>query len=171
VPELLNLYGATSKVVRAATDLALRRHGLRVGQDHLLAQLWRQDGRTPGEIATAVGVSTPAVTNTATVLAKAGFLVRRPDEQDNRLVRLWLTDAGRTLRRAVERERQALEDALIEQLTDAERRCLLSGLAKINRAATELSAKKPHLEHSAQQNAAQHGPEVAVAEPGADQRI
>ncbi|MCW2903006.1 MAG: transcriptional regulator, MarR family protein [Streptosporangiaceae bacterium] len=156
MPELLDLYGATSKVVRAATDLALGRHGLHVGQDHLLAQLWRQDGRTPGEIATAVGVSTPAVTNTATVLAKAGFLVRRPDEQDNRRVRLWLTEAGRALRPAVERERQTLEDALVERLTDAERRNLVSGLTKINRAATELSAKKPQRQDATQQSSRQH---------------
>jgi DNA-binding MarR family transcriptional regulator len=136
--ELLDLYGATSKAVRAATDAALRRHGLRIGQDHLLAQLWRRDGRTPGEIAHAVGVSTPAVTKTATILATAGLLVRRPDESDNRLVRLWLTDAGRALRRPVEAERQAVEDALTAGLTQAERKHLLSALAKINRAGLDL---------------------------------
>jgi hypothetical protein len=35
-------------------------------------------------------------------------LVRRADERDNRLVRLWLTDAGRALRLPAERERRLL---------------------------------------------------------------
>ena len=135
--DLLDLYGATSKSVRAATDQALRRHGLRLGQDHLLAQLWKRDGQTPGEIAKAVGVSTPAVTKTATVLGKQGLLVRRADEHDNRLVRLWLTDAGRALQRAVERERDAIEAALTAGLSGIERKHLASALSKINRAAAE----------------------------------
>jgi DNA-binding MarR family transcriptional regulator len=137
----LDLYGATSKSVRAATDLALRRHGLRLGQDHLLAQLWEQDGRTPGEIARAVGVSTPAVTKTATVLGKQGLLVRRADNRDNRLVRLWLTDAGRALQPAVEREREAVEAALTAELSGVERKHLTSALNKINRAAAALGAQ------------------------------
>ena len=62
MPEFLDLHGKTTKVVRAAADAALRRHGLRLGQDHLLAALWEQDGRTPGEVAAATSVTTPAVT-------------------------------------------------------------------------------------------------------------
>jgi DNA-binding MarR family transcriptional regulator len=138
MPELLDLFGKTNKTVRAATDLALRRHGLRLGQDHLLAQLWRNDGRTPGEIAKAVGVSTPAVTKTATILANSGLLVRRPDDRDNRLVRLWLTDAGRALREPVEHERRAIEELLAGPLTKNERTHLVSALTKINRAAAEV---------------------------------
>jgi MarR family transcriptional regulator, organic hydroperoxide resistance regulator len=143
VPELLDLYGTTSKAVRGATDMALRRHGLRLGQDHLLAQLWYEDGRTPGQIAHAVGVSTPAVTNTATVLAEAGLLVRRPDEHDKRLVRLWLTDAGRALEEAVERERQALEDVLTSQISETERKHFVRALRKIASAAAQIGNKTP----------------------------
>jgi DNA-binding MarR family transcriptional regulator len=98
VPEFLDLHGRTNKAIRAAADAALRRHGLRLGQDHLLAALWEQDGRTPGEIAAATNVTTPAVTKVAARMIDAGLLTRRRDERDNRLVRLWLTDAGRGLR-------------------------------------------------------------------------
>jgi MarR family transcriptional regulator, organic hydroperoxide resistance regulator len=143
MPELLDLYGTTSKAVRAATDSALRRHGLRLGQDRLLAQLWNEDGRTPGQIAHAVGVSTPAVTNAATVLAKAGLLVRRPDEHDKRLVRLWLTDAGRALEQVIERERQTLEDVLLRQISETELKHFLRVLRKIASAAAEAGKLPP----------------------------
>jgi DNA-binding MarR family transcriptional regulator len=138
VPELLDLHGKTTKVIRAAADTAMRRHGLRLGQDHLLATLWEQDGLTPGEIAAATNVTTPAVTKVAARMADAGLLTRRRDERDNRLVRLWLTDAGRALREPVERERRLLEEKLTEDLTATERRHLMSALAKIHRSASEL---------------------------------
>jgi DNA-binding MarR family transcriptional regulator len=71
-------------------------------------------------------------------MAEAGLLSRRRDERDNRLVRLWLTDAGRALRAPVEAERRLLEESITHDLTAAERAHLLSALAKMHRAASEL---------------------------------
>jgi DNA-binding MarR family transcriptional regulator len=138
VPEFLDLQSKTTKVLRAAADAAVRRHGLRLGQDHLLAALWERDGRTPGEIAAAVNVTTPAVTKTAARMAEAGLLVRRRDDRDNRLVRLWLTDTGRALQEPIESERRLLEDTVTADLTKPEREHLLSALAKIHRSACDL---------------------------------
>jgi len=146
VPELLDLHGKTTKVIRAAADAAMRRHGLRLGQDHLLATLWQQDGRTPGEIAAATNVTTPAVTKLASRMAEAGLLTRRRDERDNRLVRLWLTDAGRALREPIQTERRLLEEKITENLTATERRHLMSALAKIHRSASDLLGGDP-VEH------------------------
>jgi hypothetical protein len=39
VPEFLDLHSKTAKALRAVADAAMRRHGLRLGQDHLLAVL------------------------------------------------------------------------------------------------------------------------------------
>jgi DNA-binding MarR family transcriptional regulator len=138
VPEFLDLHSKTAKALRAAAEAAVRRHGLRLGHDHLLAALWERDGRTPGEIAAAVNVTTPAVTKVAAKMADAGLIDRRGDDHDNRLVRLWLTDAGRALREPVETARRSLEDAVTANLTEAERAHLLSALTKIHQAACEL---------------------------------
>jgi DNA-binding MarR family transcriptional regulator len=138
VPEFLDLHSKTAKALRAAAEAAVRRHGLRLGHDHLLAALWERDGRTPGEIAAAVNVTTPAVTKVAARMADAGLIVRRGDDHDNRLVRLWLTDAGRALREPVEAARRSLEDAVTANLTKAEREHLMSALTKIHQAAGEL---------------------------------
>ena len=138
MPEFLDLHSKTSKALRVAAEAAVQRHGLRLGQDHLLAALWEQDGRTPGEVAAAVNVTTPAVTKLATRMAEAGLMERRPDPHDNRLVRLWLTDAGRALRKPIEAERQHLEDQLTATLTKTERATLIKALTKIHEAATAL---------------------------------
>ncbi|WP_371785618.1 MarR family winged helix-turn-helix transcriptional regulator [Streptosporangium subroseum] len=138
MPEFLDLHSKMSKALRAAAETAVRRHGLHLGQDHLLAVLWRQDGRTPGEVAAMLNVTTPNVVKAATRMAAAGLLTRRRDDRDNRLVRLWLTDAGRALQAPIEKERRLLEEQVTADLTEAEREHLLSALTKIHRSATAL---------------------------------
>ncbi|MEU3493372.1 MarR family winged helix-turn-helix transcriptional regulator [Kitasatospora cineracea] len=141
MPDFLDLHGKTSKALRAAADAGMRRHGLHLGQNLLLAALWEQDGRTPGEIAAALEVTTPTVVKMATRMATAGLLTRARDDRDQRLVRLWLTDTGRALQQPVEAERRRLEEQVTAGLTATERRHLLSALAKIHRAATALPAE------------------------------
>ncbi|MGW4536097.1 MarR family winged helix-turn-helix transcriptional regulator [Nocardia sp. NPDC004340] len=136
--EFLDLHGLTSKVLRALADRDMRRLGLHLGQNHVLAALWEQDGRTPGEMAAALNVTTPTVVKMATRMAAAGLLTRRRDDKDNRLVRLWLTDHGRELREPVEAGRKALSDKVTADLTADEREHLMSALAKIHRAAADL---------------------------------
>lgn len=138
MPEFLDLHSKTTKALRVVADAAMRRHGLRLGQDHLLAVLWERDGRTPGEIAAAVNVTTPAVTKVATRLTEAGLVTRRRDDRDNRLVRLWLTDAGRALQEPVEAERRLMEEKLTADLTETERKYLMKALAKVHRSASGL---------------------------------
>ncbi|WP_234544115.1 MarR family winged helix-turn-helix transcriptional regulator [Streptomyces shenzhenensis] len=134
----MDLHGRTSKVLRALADAAMRRHGLHVGQNYLLAVLWERDGSTPGEAAAALNVTTPTVVKMADRMTAAGLLTRRRDDRDNRLVRLWLTDAGRALQRPVETERRLIEEKVTADLTETEREALLNALAKVHQAASEL---------------------------------
>ncbi|THA76091.1 MarR family transcriptional regulator [Streptomyces sp. A0642] len=136
--EFLDLHGRTSKVLRALADAAMRRHGLHVGQNYLLAALWERDGSTPGEVAAALNVTTPTVVKMADRMTAAGMLTRRRDDRDNRLVRLWLTDAGRALQKPVEAERRLIEEKVTADLTETERESLLNALTKVHRAAREL---------------------------------
>ncbi|MBJ6764469.1 MarR family transcriptional regulator [Myxococcaceae bacterium JPH2] len=141
--EFLDLHSKTTKALRAVAEVAMRRHGLHLGQNLLLAMLWEKDGRTPGEVATALHVATPTVVKMATRMAAAGLLTRRPDARDQRLVRLWLTEAGRELKEPVEAERQRMEALVTQGLTATERKHLLSALAKIHRSASALLESAP----------------------------
>ena len=138
MPEFLDLHSSTTKSLRAVTEAAMQRHGLHLGQDHLLRLLWERDGRTPGEIAAAAHVTTPAVVKMAGRMVEAGLIARRQDAQDGRLVRLWLTEAGRALQEPVTRARQAVEDRLTAELTAHEREVLVTALTKISRSADAL---------------------------------
>jgi DNA-binding MarR family transcriptional regulator len=139
--EFLDLHGRTSKVLRAVAEGAMRRHGLHLGQNHMLAVLWERDGSTPGEVAAALHVTTPTVVKMATRMTTAGLLSRRRDDRDNRLVRLWLTDAGRALQEPIEAERRFMEEKVTADLTETEREYLLSALGKIHRSASDLLSR------------------------------
>lgn len=140
MPEFLDLHGKTKKALQALAERSMQRHGLHLGQNVLLAALWQRDGSTPGEIAAELNVTTPTVVKMATRMSQAGLLTRRRDEHDNRLVRLWLTPAGRALQEPIEAERQWMDEQVTADLTATEREHLLRALAKIHRSATELLA-------------------------------
>jgi MarR family transcriptional regulator, organic hydroperoxide resistance regulator len=131
VSDFVPLFTRASKLMRGAADAAFSRHGVRVGQNLVLEQLWNEDGLTPGDIAQRLGVSTPTVVKMATRMEAAGFLERRRDERDARLVRLYLTDRGRSVRKPLERELERLRKQATASLTSAERRDLESALATI----------------------------------------
>lgn len=130
--EFLDVYTRASKAFRGATDTALRRHGLHLGQNLVLAALWEEDGRTPGAIAAAVHVTTPTIVKMANRMTAAGLLTRRRDTEDNRLVRLYLTDAGRALQEPVEQELLLLEKRLTAGLSGEEVRGLLAALTRVS---------------------------------------
>jgi DNA-binding MarR family transcriptional regulator len=131
VGEFTALFTRASKLMRTAADDALSRHGVRVGQNLVLAALWESDGLTPGEIAQRLGVATPTVVKMATRMEAGGLLTRRRDPGDARLVRLHLTERGRALQTPVEEELRRLEQRAIAALSDDERRRLERALRQI----------------------------------------
>lgn len=129
--EFLSLFTRASKLMRGAADEAMSRHGVRVGQNLVLEALWETDGLTPGELAERLHVSTPTVVKSGTRMEATGLVARRRDEADRRLVRLYLTDRGRSVQAAVEAARDELERRATATLTEAERQHLISALRKI----------------------------------------
>jgi MarR family transcriptional regulator, organic hydroperoxide resistance regulator len=129
--DFVPLFTRASKLMRGAADTAFSRHGVRVGQNLLLERLWEEDGLTPGEIAQQLNVSTPTVVKMATRMEAAGFLERRPDERDARLVRLYLTDLGRSVRKPLERELEQLRRQATANLSAVERREFEAALAQM----------------------------------------
>ncbi|ACZ84452.1 MarR family winged helix-turn-helix transcriptional regulator [Streptosporangium roseum] len=144
--EILDLMTMTHKALRAVAEESMRRHGLHLGQNLVLAALWEQDGRTPGELAALLNVTTPTVVKMATRMSASDLLVRRRDDADNRLVRLYLTDRGRALRGPVTGDRESLERHITQGLTGDELRALASALAKVRDNARSLGA--PPADHT-----------------------
>jgi MarR family transcriptional regulator, organic hydroperoxide resistance regulator len=94
--------------------------GLYQGQPMVLRELWEQEGQTQSELAVKLKVTAATVTKTLQRMEKAGFLRREPDPDDQRVSRVYLTDAGRAVQGAVEGVFKTLEDETFANLTAEE---------------------------------------------------
>lgn len=91
----------------------LKKLGVHPRQIPILAVLYRKDGCSQKELAQELGVKPPTVTVSIQRLEKNGILIRRQDEKDQRVSRIYLSDEGRAIikegiQMAKEGERQIL---------------------------------------------------------------
>jgi MarR family transcriptional regulator, organic hydroperoxide resistance regulator len=129
-------FWSAKRAMAEATEAAFRRHGVRAGQQYILLTLWGQDCQPPGEIARQLGLATPTVTRAATRMEAAGLLTREPHPTDRRLVRLCLTDRGRSLQRTIDQETNTLTERALSSLDADERAALVRYLNEIRRSLT-----------------------------------
>jgi len=91
------------KAHRAYVGALLAEHGLHVGQEMVLLELWQDDGLRGGELAARLGVEPPTVTKMLRRLEGCGLLERSQDPADARSFRVHLTKKGRALEEPVTR--------------------------------------------------------------------
>ncbi len=72
--------------------------GLYRGQPQVLLALWDHEGLTHTELAARLQITPATITRMIQRMEKSGFVLRKPDEQDQRVSRVYLTDAGRAVR-------------------------------------------------------------------------
>ena len=93
-------------------------------QANLLCRLFVQDGMTQSEIAEQLSVQGATITNMLQRMEEAGLVTRRRDPDDNRLVRVYLTDLGRKQERAITEQFTRVEQAVFEGHDHQERAVL-----------------------------------------------
>ncbi len=141
-PELGDLDETSVALVRAFRNAAqvhrqfmirrLGRSDVRPGQGICFNVLLHSDGMTQRDLAKAMHISAPTLSRMLGTMEKAGFVERRADEADQRLTRVYLSDAGRAL---AGQARAALADHVataMSALTPAERRELARLLDKLS---------------------------------------
>ena len=100
--------------------------GLYRGQPPVLRALWDQEGLTHTELAVRLSVTPATITRMLQRMEKAGFVVRRPDAEDHRVSRVYLTATGRAIQAQVDRAIGAMDEETFAGLT-AEEAVLLHG--------------------------------------------
>ena len=76
--------------------------GLYRGQPPVLFALWEQEGLTHTELAERLRNTPSTISKMLQRMERAGFIVRQPDTEDQRVSRVYLTEAGRAIRSDVE---------------------------------------------------------------------
>ncbi len=116
---------------RNRAEAAFNELGLHTGQEWVLFELWKQEGITQSELVARLGVEPPTVTKTLDRLEKAGLVQRRPDSEDARVSRVYLTPRGRALKDPVEKIWRDLETRSMQGLSEVEKALMLRLLDQI----------------------------------------
>jgi DNA-binding MarR family transcriptional regulator len=112
---------AAQQIGRRARE-KLEPHGVTPTQYAVLKVLSDDDGQTGAELGARLGIDSATTTGVADRLAASGLLERRPDPQDRRLQRLFLTAEARARQPRLDREMDQLNREVESELgADAHR--------------------------------------------------
>lgn len=106
--------------------------GLYAGQDGVMLALAETDGLTAGALAGKLGVKAPTMTRTIGRMEAQGFLERRPDRDDARLTKVYLTELGRDRLQIIAEAGQHSEKLATRGLTDKQVRTLMKLLRAVD---------------------------------------
>ena len=126
-----HLLGQVCRLHHVRVHVLLEDLGVYRGQPPVLFKLWEQEGRTHSELAKCIHVQPATMTKMIQRMERAGFVERRSDPDDERVSRVYLTDAGRAIQTEMEQIFQGLEQEALEDFSADERASLRQLLGKI----------------------------------------
>jgi len=108
--------GAAARKLAKFYVQALAGHPLTPSQLFLLRQLWFEDGLPLRDLALRAQLDATSTTWLVDQLEQAGLVERRRNDTDRRIVRVWLTEAGRKPQAELVPELSRWENALYQGL-------------------------------------------------------
>lgn len=107
-------------IVEVCREHYLRAHtlfntlGLYRGQPPILAALLERDGRTHSDLAAVLRIQPATVTKMVRRMEQAGFVTRQPDPDDQRISRVYLTAAARSIQADMVQISQTLAEETLQ---------------------------------------------------------
>jgi DNA-binding MarR family transcriptional regulator len=117
--------------------------GLYRGQPPVLRALWEQEGLTHTDLAERLHVTPATITKMLQRMEKTGFVVCKPDAEDQRVSRVYLTEAGRAIRSQVQAVWQTTEQETFDGFTQEERVLLRRFLLQMRENLMRATGAKP----------------------------
>jgi DNA-binding MarR family transcriptional regulator len=130
---------SAARLSRTALAARLLTHGFYAGQDQIMLALYHEDGQTPGQLATRIGVRPPTITKTINRLQTQGFLEKRASETDARQAHIFLTGSGREAIRDIEKSVRKTEKLAFRGLDKKDQKALVKLLSRIETNLSEVS--------------------------------
>ena len=128
-----HLLAQVCRLVGHRRRMKLERIGLRHAQGMILFRLWQEDGIPQRSLARALHISPPTASATLQRMERDGWIERRRDELDQRIVRVYLTDSARKLHDNARASFRELDQEMTSLLTEQEHVTLRQSLLKVQR--------------------------------------
>lgn len=132
---LVKLYRSIEKLEETMLS-ASRSIPLTISEIHFLEAVTQAGGEgvsSVRELSDYLGISPPSVTAAVNKLMRKGYVTKAKCAGDGRVVRVSLTRQGRRAERAHRYFHQSLIRSVTKDLTEEEKRVLLSGVEKLDR--------------------------------------
>jgi DNA-binding MarR family transcriptional regulator len=107
--------------------------GLYAGQDGVILLLSQEPGLTPGQLAQRLAVKAPTMTRTIGRMEAQGFVERKADGADGRLIKVYLTENGQKSVQAIQSAIAESGASAIRGFSDKEVRTLVKLLKALDR--------------------------------------
>ena len=120
------------KAHRQRAEVALNKLGIHTGQEMVLLQLWIEEGIPQSQLAACMEVEPPTATKMLQRMERAGLIERRPDPEDARISRVYLTGHGRALEQPVLEVWKQLEAQTVSGLSPTEQALLRRLLMQVS---------------------------------------
>jgi len=101
------------------------------GQPPVLFALYKKDGMSNSDLAEFLEITPATLTNKVKRMEKAGLVIRRRDEEDERVSRIYITEKGRNLMENLKQARTEREAAMLAGVSDSDVERLKADMRKI----------------------------------------
>jgi MarR family transcriptional regulator, organic hydroperoxide resistance regulator len=130
-PTLGQLLAQVCRLAGKRRRLRLERLGLHHAQGMVLFHLWKEDGISQRDLAAALQITPPTASNTLQRMERDGWVERRRDDADQRIVRVYLTAKARDLHEDARASLRDFDREMGSALSAAEQAALRKSLLKV----------------------------------------
>lgn len=109
-----------SKLVRQGFNEVLANEGLFSGQEEILFVLQHNCGITLRELSERLDITPATASKSVKRMEKTGFIIKKPDEKDARIIRLYPTIKAMELPERIKEKMDTLENTLKTDMADSE---------------------------------------------------
>lgn len=125
-PRIMHL----SKILRRIFNESLAEQGLFSGQQDILFNIIKNEGITLGELAKELGVSCATASVSVKRMEKAGFIIKKEDKDNARIIRLYPTEKAKSAPEKTREKMDSMEAVIKKGMTDEEHAQLCKLLEK-----------------------------------------
>ncbi len=123
IPRVMHL----SRMQKKHFNKVLNEEGIFAGQEDIIFYVTDNEGITLNELANALKVSNATTSVSVKRMEKGGFIVKKPDEKDARIIRLYPTDKARKIPLNIKNRLVKIDETLTKNFDENEK-MLLSDL-------------------------------------------
>lgn len=146
------LLGDVSRLLRRNFNLRAQAHGLSLAQWQALAYLARQEGVNQVTLADSLEIQPITLARLIDRLQEAGLVARRPDPDDRRAFRLYLTEAARPLIDRMWGYAAETRAEAMDGLPDDDRAALIRGLQHMKQNLQEAEGRASAMDLDAEED-------------------